>query len=425
MENTIQSKSNDTLVLNLLALWFVSQLFFNDITNLWTIKYIINIRPDRIIFLLLLISFWGYLRKSGSHLRVDPAEKMMILFFFVALISCIVSGNIKNPYNRHISTIFNLMGIPMVTFYITRRLSYDELKIKKLLSVFILMGAYLGLTGIFEHYNLSFLIFPKYILDPGVGIHFGRARGPFVHSVVFGNVINIILMITLFYITNIGNKAICWLVLGAAFIASYFSYTRSVWIGLFTSIVLLVLSPKSRKYAIIFLILTLLIYVSGVFGKFSFMGGTLFSRRDEPIYDRLNIMQASLNMISQRPLFGFGYGGFEKDYDEYFSKIKGVPLVGQGEGNHNAILGIMVELGLAGTLPYLMIFYYFVQGSLRVARQGISKSLLGSELGIYNLAILFGYMVNCQLFDPRFFAILNSMIFFLSGLVFSARDHSL
>src|SRR3712207_9200411 len=43
-------------------------------------------------------------------------------------------------------------------------------------------GAYLGLIALFETVHLNSLVWPRYILDPNVGIHLGRARGPFAEA---------------------------------------------------------------------------------------------------------------------------------------------------------------------------------------------------------------------------------------------------
>ena len=55
-----------------------------------------------------------------------------------------------------------------------------------LLVTFVTLGAYLGLTVVFETVKLDALVFPKYILDPHYGIHAGRGRGPFVEAVTNG-----------------------------------------------------------------------------------------------------------------------------------------------------------------------------------------------------------------------------------------------
>src|SRR5436190_14005533 len=50
----------------------------------------------------------------------------------------------------------------------------------------VVIGAYLGITALLEEVDLNQLIVPDYITDPTVGIHFNRARGPFVEAAANG-----------------------------------------------------------------------------------------------------------------------------------------------------------------------------------------------------------------------------------------------
>ena len=54
------------------------------------------------------------------------------------------------------------------------------------------MGFYLGLTGIFEYLQLKQFVFPSYIMNPWIGVHWGRARGPFMNSGINGAVTGMI-----------------------------------------------------------------------------------------------------------------------------------------------------------------------------------------------------------------------------------------
>ena len=48
------------------------------------------------------------------------------------------------------------------------------------------LGIYLALTGVAEIAGQWSLVFPRYIADPTLGIHFGRARGPELNSASLG-----------------------------------------------------------------------------------------------------------------------------------------------------------------------------------------------------------------------------------------------
>ena len=51
-----------------------------------------------------------------------------------------------------------------------------------LLGTLAVVGAYLGATAFFEMIGPHSLVFPKFILNPSLGIHDGRARGPFLEA---------------------------------------------------------------------------------------------------------------------------------------------------------------------------------------------------------------------------------------------------
>ncbi len=413
--------------LNLLCLWFVIQMFSNDITNQWSINFLINIRLERVLFVLLIISFLKYYKGTNCRIKVHPVEIMMLIFFCTILTSCYVYGSFKNPHNRYVSSTLNFMLIPMAIFFITRRLEFDKTKIRKLFFVFILIGLYLGLTGIFEHFDkLSFLVYPKYILDPGIGIHFDRSRGPFVQAAVFGGLLSVIFIVTIFYIINIRAGIIYWFILASIFVSLYFSYTRSAWLQLFLSTcVVCLFRNKLRKYIISLMCVLLLIYMSGIFSKFSMDKGTLFTGRDSPIQSRKDIAKSSIEMIKDRPLLGFGYGNFMKSNSAYLEKIEFESGVrSQGEGNHNVILGMMVEVGMIGTFFYLMIFYYLFKNNFLLLRRLSNTSEFKRNIAIANLSILTGYFISVQFYDPRFFTMLNSLVFCFSGIVFSLAEAS-
>ena len=57
-----------------------------------------------------------------------------------------------------------------------------EVKRRILLGTLVAIGAYLSLTAVAEKLGITGLEVPGYISDPTVGIHFGRARGPFVDA---------------------------------------------------------------------------------------------------------------------------------------------------------------------------------------------------------------------------------------------------
>jgi O-antigen ligase len=60
------------------------------------------------------------------------------------------------------------------------------------------------------------------------------------------------------------------------------------------------------------------------------------------------------NAFKANPLFGLGYGNFTLQWKDYYDRGRSRLSVGLADGNHSTILGIMADLGLAGTVPFVV-----------------------------------------------------------------------
>jgi O-antigen ligase len=289
----------------------------------------------------------------------------------------------------------------------------------------IAMGAYLGLCGLCEHYGWPLFVFPDYIFDPSVGIHFGRSRGPFVQAHIFGGVLCLIALMTAWFINHVRAKAIVVGLLGLMWlmIASiYLSDTRAVWLYFALSVLILGLVRNgTRPHARAVVLVLLAIFVSGVLSKFSLYEVTLFSRRDEAAQSRVVLAAASVAMLKERPLLGSGYGTFQKGFD--LLQDQDQQRLVRDEGNHNTFLGLAVEVGIVGTVPYVLILAGFLLGTRRLWRLSKNDNLQARDFAVSTLAAVLGYLCLMQFGDLRFALLFNSLIFGVSGLVFAWADH--
>ena len=403
----------------LVGAFFVLQLFFNDVTNHGSIRVGVNIRPDRLALGLLVLTFLFTHKTPSWARRGRVAEVLLIAFGCISLVSCYTAGTMSEANNRYVSTIFNFIWIPTALFMVTRRLSLDRSTLQLLLWPILVLGLYLGITGVLEHYDVRSLVYPGYIMEPQLGVHFGRSRGPFLQAAVFGSVLVVILAGGLWYATEF-KKPWTWIAMLCMLSSVYFSYTRSCWVQLGASLAVLCLRGSgTRRYAFVLTGVLLVVAFSGVTSKLSFWEDSLFSRRDGPIDDRRNIMHASVRMFLDRPLFGFGYGTFERENDSYFEQLPGVELRGDGEGNHNTFLGLLAELGLVGTVPYVLALTSMGWACYRLFRMGDGAEPYAREFGLVALAALVGFLVAAQLIDVRFFAFYNALVFCLTGAAHS------
>ena len=71
----------------------------------------------------------------------------------------------------------------------------------------------------------------------------------------------------------------------------------------------------------------------------------------DTVADRLITNQAAVLMVAERPLFGFGFGNFERFDERYKVRVGDIPLK-IGGSSHNTYLNFAAEMGLVGFVLY-------------------------------------------------------------------------
>ena len=406
-------------ILVFFGLWLVVSLVCNDKTNYGAIGIGINIGPDRILYGVLLFELLRQYQQSGRSVRWLVEEKLMVLFFFILLVSCFAFGSAFAPHN--LSKLFNFSIVPATLFMMSRRLIYDRRSMTVLSVFFLIIGAYLGFTGVCEHYHLDAFVFPKVILDPAYGIHFGRVRGPFGGAAAMGGALVVIGLWILWFHTAFRKRWVTWLVFLPMLASTYWTNTRGVWLQAATSIgILAIFRNPLRKPIRVLILLLVVVYFSGVASKFSAYQTTLFGQRHEQVDDRINIFHASWLMFLDRPILGFGYGNYLKYCEDYFVEIPGVELRGQGEGEHNTFLGLMCETGIVGTIPYCLVYFMFFRTCYRRFRNQEPGDEMGKSVALLQFSILAGNLVGMQVSDFGFYNYLNNLTFWSLGMVYAS-----
>jgi O-antigen ligase len=138
----------------------------------------------------------------------------------------------------------------------------------------------------------------------------------------------------------------------ACVLVVFLSLSRGSWLG--AGAVILVLG---LVYGRAFLLPAIAVGVLGI----ALLGGPLADQAElaeeragitTTVESRAITNVASVRMIEERPLFGFGFARFE-DYDErYKSRVADIPLETGGSA-HNTYLNFAVEMGLPATALYL------------------------------------------------------------------------
>jgi putative inorganic carbon (HCO3(-)) transporter len=251
---------------------------------------------------------------------------------------------------------FGMMGF--AAYYVAPVVFRTERQRTVLLGTLVGVGGYLGLTAVFEGIGLRALVVPGYINDPAVGIHFGRARGPFVEAVANGMGLFIgatAAAVGLAAWHDRRARAACHAVLAVCAVGLLFTLTRSIWLSSIVATAAAMLSaPQLRRWVLVaavggaLLVAATLTVVPGLHERV-----VERSKEDRSVWVRENTNRAALTMIGDRPIDGFGWQRFQADSVPYFTQAADYPLNGVGQGVHNVLLSHASELGLPGAFLWL------------------------------------------------------------------------
>jgi O-antigen ligase len=221
-----------------------------------------------------------------------------------------------------------------------------------LAGVLTVAGAYLGVTALFETTHLNALIWPRYILDPHVGIHLGRARGPFAEAGANGMAMwgcavaaTVVVFETRALIVKLASAAVGLLCVAGIL----FTLTRAIWLGAGIAAVLTLLGMRElRRFAVPVLVAGLTIVIGALVAVPSLASHASAREQDQsPLWDRYNSNQAALNMILAKPLVGVGWARYPDVSSGYYQLSAKYPLT-TVPAVHNIYLSNAAELGLIG-----------------------------------------------------------------------------
>lgn len=401
----------------LFPIWLASMLFlYQRLSSFLNLDLGVRVSLDRLLFLVIL----GFFLKSTSGRRTGGVVGWLMLVFAVI---CTISWLTTRPDAgenklRWLNTIFQLACFPFMAYYIAKNSDYSERDLKRLLNGVLIIQSYLVFTALAERYQISWLVWPRYILDITLSDQGDRLHGPFSNSGMLGAalVMNFACLgIMTSYITGAKRRYLYALIFLSS-VCIYFTSTRTVWLGFFASLLIFYFSRTAlRKPARAVGLCLLAFALTGVASKLSFYNKSLFSQRQETIeYRRLNL-QAGLRIFPQHPLFGIGYGGFAKLMSENESYL-GLDEKTLTAGNENTWLGILVDLGLIGIVPYVMIFVLLIRSDVQVLRRHDGKEGLARPFATAAFAMMAYTVINASTGDLRFHLYDPCLAFLVQGI---------
>jgi O-antigen ligase len=312
---------------------------------------------------------------------------------------------------------------PALVYWFARQSHLSEQPIVTVQGFLTLFGIYLAVTGIFEMTAQWALVFPRYIADPNIGLHYGRARGPMVQSVSYGLYVGVCLIALLVWQFRFGRagKLTLFLIAPLLLIAGALTLTRSVWLGTALAVftwAALVLRESWRKLVLFSMLgAVLLVAVTKTDDLLGFEreGSSEFTRSSAE--SRASFAYVSWKMFLDRPILGFGFGQFPEAKWPYLddrSTDLNLEII-RPLSHHNTYLSLLVELGLLGFTLYMLLLVSWARAAWRLYR-GDRRPVWVQAHGALTLCALATYAVQMMFHDVSYTSIDNSLIFLLGGI---------
>ncbi len=354
--------------------------------------------------------------------RVDV---VVLIFLSLLTVSTLVVGPLQGPQANGSPLWHLVVGylFPAVLYFVGRQSALTESRVAMVHAFLAFFGIYLGLTGIAEMTGQWWCVFPGYIADPKIGLHFGRARGPMVQSVSFGLYLGICAVAGLVWMQRLGRggKAAMLLGLLLPLAAAALTLTRSVWMG--TGLALLVWTALALKgqlrRAVLFgavsaAVLAIAVNADNLAG-FQREGTEEDTRSSAT--SRASFAYVSWQMFLDRPVLGFGFGQFPEAKLPYLSdRSTALDLESiRPLAHHNTYLSLLVELGVIGFLLYMTLLGMWLLYGWRLSRGSRRPPWVRSH-GILLLCALATYAVQMLFHDVTLTSVDHSIVYLLAGM---------
>ncbi|MHC4404349.1 MAG: hypothetical protein ACYTG0_32240, partial [Planctomycetota bacterium] len=192
---------------------------------------------DRLVLGGLIFAYVVHRRLGLSDTKPVTGVDAALLAFAGLLVLSTFTHNWRLDVPGKVSPIWQLVAgylMPVAVYWIVRQSPLDKRIVLAVYGFLTVLGVYLAVTALAEVAEQWWLVFPKHVRDPNVGIHFGRARGPTMDSHALGLYLAVCLLCAWTWRRYLGRFGrIVLIALSPVFLAAVcFTYTRSVWMGL-------------------------------------------------------------------------------------------------------------------------------------------------------------------------------------------------
>lgn len=383
------------------------------------------VTTDRLIFVILIgVVFLTGVFDRRQRKALIGIEWAILAFLFLVVCSFLttVPGKELKVLRADLAMLTQGLIMPMITFFIVRRLSWTEANAVLLSRLLLVAAVFVSLVGAAQLFLGIEFFTPQYFDVQQQG----RATATFANPGEYAAALAAMLLIglTVFVEAQSGPaRAIVALALVTVFGGLLLSETRANYLACLISVgAVYVFEPRVRSL----LRLGAVVCVIAAIAAVPFLLHTDFWQErlkdSSSIYARLVLYATSVNMMIENPLTGIGFGRYSF-IDHRMEYLTGFGPIAAAWGanvgtSHNEFLFMGAHGGVLGLALYLLVLFKAFALSVRLYRNpGASSIQRGTALVAG--ANLVNYVVVGQFVDIVYFNYFTILTFFLLGLAAS------
>ncbi len=419
-----------SLVLGAAALIVISYVFGH---YFWHIRLgPLPLTLDRITLMVLIAAFvaqwrWGRIEPkplTGSDWLLAGLLVILGLSTLLAGIPDVIAPDAFSPLWRLMMSFV----VPAMLYWIARQAPFSHCAWKGALAVLAVLGVYLAVTAIAEVRGQWSIVFPRYLADPTLGIHFGRARGPELNSASLGVYLTICLWSAWLLRPDVRRvwQLVLWTAVPLMVIGIFATYTRSTWIGLLASAVVVGYLQLAKAWRLPLLMLAALggILIATVMWH-DVVGlqreGTA-NESGHSVDQRKSFAYVSAKMFWDHPVFGVGFGRYYDCKLPYLSdRSQSFELESlRGLHHHNTFLSLLTETGMLGLAAFVALLVAWGRVAWSLVRD-VELATWERSQGLLMLAVLVTYLSSAVFHDLSLLPSQQWILFLLAGLTMNVR----
>ena len=346
-----------------------------------------------------------------------------ISWVMMALTLVVLASMIGRPKDADTWGVFAAKYlVPFFLFHLAKIVFHHEEQFRHFEILALVVLAYLSFTSIAFLVGAQALVLPPFILDPSLGYHCERARGPFLQPVANGVSLNMLALLVLHaYRRGSLRGAKTVVLLASVPLAILATLTRAVWLSFAASVLVMLYQSKNQRLRLAFGTLVLAAVAAlGVVMATTSLGDVLSDRLAErsPVDYRKAVYTGGWQMFLDRPLTGWGFHQMPSELPRYVSELQDKVLY-----PHNTYLEVLVENGLVGLALYMwMMWELWRLGRGRIPPEEKAGFL---DPNFHRLwPILLGvYWINAAVVVMSYHFV-NALLFTMAGMLAAQRQRA-